>query len=127
MLTGLQGDNHWAAHLIRKCHSSSVTAVAWHPSGDMLAATSTDGRCMLFNARMQGEGALHDLPCCCSPCTYRQSVLSMYLSYAISPLWGIVNRIRLILHPEHAHCLNCLAVGTSQEVLEGPAEASALC
>lgn len=50
----MQRNNCWTARLIRKCHSSSVTAVAWHPSGGLLAATSTDGRCMLFNAGLQG-------------------------------------------------------------------------
>lgn len=44
----------WAAKLVRRCHGSSVTGVAWHPSGCLLASTSTDGRCKVFNAAIAG-------------------------------------------------------------------------
>lgn len=45
----------WAPRLIRKKHASSVTAVAWHPSGAMLATVSTDGHCRIFNVLVAGR------------------------------------------------------------------------
>ncbi len=44
----------WVAKLMRRCHSSSVMAVAWHPSGALLATASSDGRCRVFIARVAG-------------------------------------------------------------------------
>lgn len=45
-----EGENDWwGAALIRK-HNSAVTAVAWHPGGELLATVSADGNCRIFNA-----------------------------------------------------------------------------
>jgi WD40 repeat protein len=44
----------WVAKLMRRCHSSSIMAVAWHPGGALLATASSDGRCRVFNARVAG-------------------------------------------------------------------------
>ena len=44
----------WVAKLMRRCHSSSVVAVAWHPSGALLATASSDGHCCVFSARIAG-------------------------------------------------------------------------
>ena len=44
----------WTAKLMRRCHGSSVVAVAWHPAGALLATASSDGRCRVFNARVAG-------------------------------------------------------------------------
>lgn len=52
------GKELWAPKLIKKQHTSSVTAVAWHPSGSLLATGSTDRRCRLLNAAIPGERVL---------------------------------------------------------------------
>ena len=105
--------------------------MAWHPSGDVLAATSTDGRCMLFNARMQGKGALHCLACCYFHAHTGRVSCPCTCPYAILPLWGFTNRIMLIFTPSTSSAerqsLNCLAPATLQEVREGPAGALVLC
>ena len=44
----------WTAKLMRRCHGSSVVAVAWHPGGALLATASSDGRCRVFDARVAG-------------------------------------------------------------------------
>ncbi|CAL8463697.1 g3231 [Coccomyxa elongata] len=44
----------WVSKPFRRCHSSSVVAIAWHPGGALLASTSTDGRCKIFNAALPG-------------------------------------------------------------------------
>ena len=51
----------WASKLIRKKHQSSVTSVAWHPSGALLATASTDMHCRVFNASTAGQpcGPIH--------------------------------------------------------------------
>ena len=33
-------------------HSSAVTGVAWHPSGEYLATSSTDAKCRVFSAHV---------------------------------------------------------------------------
>ncbi|BDA48424.1 Actin-related protein 2/3 complex subunit 1A [Coccomyxa sp. Obi] len=42
----------WVSKPFRRCHNSSVVSVAWHPGGALLASTSTDGRCRIFNAAL---------------------------------------------------------------------------
>ncbi|CAD7702493.1 unnamed protein product [Ostreobium quekettii] len=49
-----EADNDWWVAKKIKQHESSVTSVAWHPSSAILATTSTDRRCRLFNALIQG-------------------------------------------------------------------------
>lgn len=44
----------WACKLIRKPHTSSVTALAWHPNSLVLATGSTDCKVRLFNAYLSG-------------------------------------------------------------------------
>ena len=52
----------WACKLIRKPHTSSVTALAWHPNSLVLATGSTDCKVRLFNAYLHGEQRTA-LPC----------------------------------------------------------------
>jgi actin related protein 2/3 complex subunit 1A/1B len=48
------GRRYWASKLIKRQHGSSVTALAWHPAGELLATGSTDGKCRLFSAHIEG-------------------------------------------------------------------------
>eukprot|EP00850_Spirogloea_muscicola_P005423 SM000025S08318 [mRNA] locus=s25:28502:31803:+ [translate_table: standard] len=43
----------WASKQIRKKHNSTVTGVAWHPNTEVVATTSTDGRCRIFCASIR--------------------------------------------------------------------------
>lgn len=45
------GSNWWVSSGVKKA-KSTVTAVAWHPSGDVLATASTDFRCRVLAARL---------------------------------------------------------------------------
>lgn len=45
----------WAPRTIKGKHTSSVTAVAWHPSGAVLATMSTGSRMRIFDATISGE------------------------------------------------------------------------
>jgi WD40 repeat protein len=53
-------NNWWAGRLIRRQHTSSVTCLAWHPQGVMLATGSTDCKCRLFPVDPDSlSGTLH--------------------------------------------------------------------
>ena len=67
-------NNWWAGKLIRGKHNSSVTCVAWHPEGRLLATGSTDGFCRVLQIRPEEpkRGAarrlqLHLQSCTCCP------------------------------------------------------------
>lgn len=47
-------DGWWAAAVIRRA-GSAVMGVAWHPSGELLATASTDGKCRVFYAQPAGN------------------------------------------------------------------------
>ncbi len=70
----------WAAKLLRRCHDSSVGAVAWHPGGRLLASTSSDGRCRVFNAAIAGPRLVVQacmLPCSlCDHCELKSKLLA---------------------------------------------------
>jgi actin related protein 2/3 complex, subunit 1A/1B len=51
--------NWWVSSGVKKA-KSTVTAVAWHPSGDVLATGSTDFRCRVLAARLPNAAAAAD-------------------------------------------------------------------
>ena len=44
----------WAPRLVKKRHGGAVLALAWHPSGAVLATAAADGRLRLLNALIPG-------------------------------------------------------------------------
>jgi len=54
-----EGNNFWVSKMI-KDHSSTVLAVAWHPTSPIVATASTDYKCRIFSAylkNLDGKGA----------------------------------------------------------------------
>ncbi|XP_044466010.1 actin-related protein 2/3 complex subunit 1B-like [Mangifera indica] len=77
-----QENNWWVSKLIRKRHDSSVTGVAWHPNNNLLATTSTDGKCRVFSTFIKGVDTKDSKASSSSETKFGEQIVQLDLSFS---------------------------------------------